>query len=130
MFVACIGCSDKITVKQDFDFEIKNMPYKNNIKKGEIVEIRFEIIPVDGQYSETKYYLRYFQNEGAGFFQGENGSVFIMNDEYELPNKKFRLYFLPSTNGSHSLDIVFYDSFKHEKEINIVITMDEEIYVE
>ncbi len=127
VMLLCSGCSDKILVKQDFDFEIKNLPYKTTVKKGDVVEIRFEITSIEGQYTGTKYYLRYFQSEGEGFFQNEDGTVFIMNDEYELPNKKFRLYFLPSTSGSHSLDVVFYDNFNHEKEVNITVSTEEEV---
>jgi hypothetical protein len=119
------SCSDKLVVKQDFDFEIKNLPYKTTIKKGETVEIRYEIVPIEGSYSGTKYFMRYFQSVGDGFFQNENSEVFMMNDEYELSEKKFRLYFLPSTNGSHNLDITFYDSFRHEKNISIAVTVED-----
>jgi hypothetical protein len=107
------ACSDHIAIKQDYDFEITHLPVPKKLKKGEVAEIRCRLIR-SGQYADTRYYLRYFQSEGKGELWLAGSEPFLPNDTYQLPGETFRLYFRSLSEDSHTLDIVFFDSFGKE----------------
>jgi len=125
--VSMIGCNDKLTIKQDYNFEITHLPYSSkDVEFGQQVEIRFQIRSIGGEYSGTTYYLRYFQFEGKGFLTDEDARMFFPNDLYELSNKAFRLYYQPESGESHILTLTFLDSFGHEKETTLTFTTPQE----
>ncbi len=129
---ACVSCGDKITIKEDFDFEITHLPYKSkNIKPFEIVEVRFTIKPLNGEYSGTKYFIRYWQSSGEGLLSHENDETYTLNDDFALnhTDKKFRLYYTPnnlSEETEHTLDLTFFDSWGHEKAVQLSFSMYQE----
>lgn len=57
--------NEQLEIQQNFPFEVMVMPVPKDIAKDETVEIRIKIQP-SGNFSETQYYLRYFQFEGTG----------------------------------------------------------------
>jgi len=93
------------------------MPVPSKIKEGEIVEIRI-ILETAGNFSETKYSIRYFQFEGNGKLQRYSDEPYLPNDEYVLPEKQFRLYYTSQSSESHQFSIWIKDSFGNEKRID------------
>ena len=60
------SCSkDELEIQNDFPFEIKMMPVPKEIANGNTVEIRLTILST-GNYSNTQYFIRYFQFDGQG----------------------------------------------------------------
>jgi hypothetical protein len=112
------SCStDEIDIKQNFPFELQLMPIPKEIANGETIEIRLKMIP-KGNYIETKYYIRYFQFDGAGTLYYKNEPPYKPNDSYELSEKEFRLYYTSNSTVSQSFDVWIYDSFGNEKQIS------------
>ncbi len=112
------SCQDSdLEMKQNFPFDVKVMPIPSKIKEGEIVEIRI-VLETAGNFSETKYSIRYFQFEGNGKLQHYNDVPYLPNDEYILPEKQFRLYYTSQSSESHQFSIWIKDSFSNEKRID------------
>ncbi|MDR6458190.1 MULTISPECIES: DUF3872 domain-containing protein [Chryseobacterium] len=107
---------DDLEIRQNFPFEVSVMPVPKDIAKDEYVEIRITILP-EGNFSDTKYYLRYFQFEGTGKLQYYNTQPYFPNDSYPLYEKEFRLYYTSTSEVSQSFTVWIYDSFGNEKKI-------------
>lgn len=113
------SCSaDEIEIQQNFPFELQVMPIPKDIANGETIEIRLKIIPIKN-YSETQYYLRYFQFDGDGILQYFQDPPYLPNDSYQLTQKEFRLYYTSKSTVSQSFDVWIYDSFGNEKQISV-----------
>jgi len=107
---------DDLEIQQNFPFEVFVMPVPKDIAKDKYVEIRITILP-EGNFSDTKYYLRYFQFEGTGKLQYYNTQPYFPNDSYPLYDKEFRLYYTSTSEVSQSFTIWISDSFGNEKKI-------------
>jgi hypothetical protein len=107
---------DDLEIQQNFPFGVSVMPVPKDIVKDEYVEIRITILP-EGNFSDTKYYLRYFQFEGTGKLQYYNTQPYFPNDIYPLYEKEFRLYYTSTSEVSQSFTVWIADSFGNEKKI-------------
>ncbi len=119
LFELCLSsCStDEIEIQQNYPFELQIMPIPKDVANGETIEIRLKIIP-KGNFSETQYYLRYFQFDGDGTLQYYQEPPYLPNDSYLLTKKEFRLYYTSTSTVSQSFDVWIYDSFGNEKQIS------------
>ena len=77
------SCDDELDIQQSYPFTVDIMPVPNKVTKGETVEIRCEMIK-EGEFAEALYTIRYFQFEGEGTLQMDNGITFLPNDRYLL----------------------------------------------
>ena len=68
--VTLVSCSkdDELEIQNDFPFEVNVMPVPKDVANGQTVEIRITI-QRNGNYSNTQYFLRYFQFDGTGTLQ-------------------------------------------------------------
>lgn len=107
---------DDLEIQQNFPFEVSVMPLPKEIAKDECVEMRLTILS-EGNFSDTKYYLRYFQFEGTGKLQYYNTQPYLPNDTYPLYKKEFRLYYTSASEVSQSFTVWISDSFGNEKKI-------------
>ena len=92
------------------------MPVPNKMTKGETVEIRCEMIK-EGKFADALYTIRYFQFEGEGALQMDNGITFLPNDRYLLENDKFRLYYTSECEEAQNFIVVIEDSFGNSYEL-------------
>lgn len=112
------SCSkDELEMQNNFPFEVKVMPVPKEIANGNTVEIRLTIQPT-GNYSNTKYYLRYFQFDGQGTLQYYDDPPYLPNDLYELSSKQFSLYYTSKSTVSQSFDVWISDNFGNEKQLS------------
>ncbi len=58
------------------------------LKVGETTEIRCLLVR-DSDYQPTTYQIRYFQSDGKGKLEIDNGTVFIFIDMYSLEKEAF-----------------------------------------
>lgn len=107
---------EELEIQQNFPFEISVMPVPKDIAQNETVEIRCKIVS-SGKYTDTKYYLRYFQFDGTGTLRYYNEVPYSPNDSYLLADQQFRLYYTSTSIVSQSFKIWITDSFGNEKEI-------------
>ena len=117
--VSLVSCSkdDELEIQNDFPFEVKVMPVPKDIASGQTVEIRITIQRT-GNYSNTQYFLRYFQFDGQGTLKYFDAIPYLPNDLYQLPQTQFRLYYTSASTVSQSFDIWISDSFGNEKQIS------------
>ena len=111
------ACDSKLDIEQAYEFDIRTMPVRKDIKQNETVEIRCTLIE-SGNFTDNRYTIRYFQSEGYGELRlGKDGDVFLPNDRYPLPNKEFRLYYTSRSDENQQLEVVVEDSFGNEKKL-------------
>jgi len=114
-----ISCqSDEMEIRQNFPFEVKMMPIPSQITNNQTVEMRLSIV-TEGEYSETKYHIRYFQFEGKGTLQYGQEEPYLPNDLYPLKSKDFRLYYTSKSAESHQFSIWISDNFGNERQIDL-----------
>ena len=92
--VTLVSCSkdDELEIQNDFPFEVQVMPVPKDVSNGQTVEIRMTI-KRSGNYSNTQYFIRYFQFDGQGTLRYYNEPAYLPNDLYPLPTEQFRLYY-------------------------------------
>lgn len=116
--VALVSCSkdDELEIQNDFPFEVQVMPVPKDVSNGQTVEIRMTI-KRSGNYSNTQYFIRYFQFDGQGTLRYYNEPPYLPNDLYPLPTEQFRLYYTSASTVSQSFDVWISDSFGNEKKL-------------
>lgn len=92
------------------------MPVPTTVKQGETVEIRFQINR-EGDYKETKYYIRYFQPSGKGILKMADGTIFTPNDRFPLESEIFRLYYTSTSTDQQTIDIYIEDNFGQVEKV-------------
>jgi hypothetical protein len=112
MLIACIvcACSDRLDITQMYAFGLFTMPYPKKLVQGETVEIRCQITR-DGNYVETRFFIRYFQTEGKGELRLDDGRILTPNDLFPLTNDVFRLYYTSQCAEGQNLDVYIEDNF-------------------
>ena len=122
IFLLCIaGCNDTLDVQQVYKYAIETMPVPTTVKQGETVEIRFQISR-EGEYKDTKYYIRYFQPQGKGVLKTSDGLTFTPNDRFPLESEIFRLYYTSTSTDQQTIDIYVEDSFGQVEKITFNFT--------
>jgi hypothetical protein len=112
------SCSkDELEIQNNFPFEVKVMPVPKEIANGKTVEIRLTIQPT-GNYSNTQYFIRYFQFDGQGTLQYYDEPPYLPNDLYRLSTKQFRLYYTSHSTVTQSFTIWISDNFGNEKQLS------------
>ena len=104
------ACNDGVDIQQSYPFRIETMPVPKKLKVGETAEIRCQLHR-DERFEETKYFIRYFQPDGAGTLKMSDGTVLLPNDLYPLPGEIFRLYYTSASTDQQTIDVYFQDSF-------------------
>ncbi|MDR2948453.1 MAG: DUF3872 domain-containing protein [Prevotella sp.] len=110
--IAC-ACSDDIDIMQDYEFSVSHLPVPKKLQVNEVAEIRCTLHR-QGEYDNTRYYLRYFQYDGSGLLWMNDDEPFLPNDAYEITDISFRLYFRSMSEDAHNVEVVFFDSFGRE----------------
>lgn len=116
--MALLSCDkDELEIRNNFPFEVKVMPVPKDIANGTTVEIRFTIEPT-GNYSNTQYFIRYFQFDGQGTLRYYNDPPYLPNDLYPIPTEHFRLYYTSGSSVSQSFEVWISDNFGNEKQVS------------
>lgn len=117
--VTLVSCSkdDELEIQNDFPFEVQVMPVPKDVSNGQTVEIRITI-KRSGNYSNTQYFIRYFQFDGQGTLRYYSEPAYLPNDLYPLLTEQFRLYYTSTSIVSQSFDVWISDSFGNEKKLN------------
>ena len=106
--IAC-ACSSSLDINTVYGYDLSVMPVPKRIVKGETVEIRCKLIR-EGNYADTRYFIRCFQTGGKGELRLENGTLLTPNDLFPLKNEVFRLYYTSRCTDQQNFDIYIEDS--------------------
>ncbi|MCL2650774.1 MAG: DUF3872 domain-containing protein [Candidatus Azobacteroides sp.] len=111
MLVACIvcACNDSLDINQVYGFDLVTMPIPKKIVQNETVEIRCQLVK-EGNYTGTKYFIRYFQPDGDGELRLDDGRLLTPNDLFPLTKDVFRLYYTSHSTDQQSIDIYIEDN--------------------
>lgn len=118
-----VGCADELPVRQTYDFTVETLPIQKRIREDETAEIRCRIVR-SGEWSQARYFMRYFQPDGVGELQYQNGILFRPNDLYELSEEEFRLYYTSRCSERQTIDLYFFDD--SGKSVTLSISFDNE----
>jgi hypothetical protein len=110
---------DELDIQQNYPFEVQVMPVPKELANGQTVEIRITI-ERSGNFSDAKYFIRYFQFDGQGILRYYNEPSYMPNDLYLLPQTQFRLYYTSQSTVSQSFDIWISDNFGNEKQLSFL----------
>ncbi len=104
------ACSDDMDINKVYAFDLVCMPVQKKIVQGEVAEIRAQIVK-EGEYQDTKFYIRYFQSDGKGELRLDDGRVLLPNDLYPLKKETFRMYYTSHCTDQQVIDVYIVDSF-------------------
>lgn len=104
------ACSDDMDINKVYAFDLVCMPVQKKIVQGEVAEIRAQIVK-EGNFQDAKFYIRYFQVDGKGQLQLDNGTILLPNDLYLLEKETFRMYYTSHCTDQQVIDVYIEDSF-------------------
>lgn len=110
-----LACSNDLDVKQAYTFDLETMPVPKKIAKGETVEIRCTLVR-EGNYAETAFKIRFFQEDGLGELKMDNGTTFLPNDLYPLEKSVFRLFYTSFSSEQSVFTVYIQDNFGQQIE--------------
>lgn len=128
MVAACClaSCDSDLDIRQEYPFTVEAMPVADEIGAGNTVEIRLEIVP-EGDFLGTVYTLRYFQPDGKGRLEMEDGTVLKPNDRYLLGEKRFRLYYTSeSADEAQTIDLYFENNWGSLQRLSFDFNVDDD----
>lgn len=104
------ACSSDMDINKVYAFDLVCMPVQKKIVQGEVAEIRAQIVK-EGNFQDAKFYIRYFQVDGKGQLQLDNGTILLPNDLYLLEKETFRMYYTSHSTDQQVIDVYIEDSF-------------------
>ena len=111
------ACDSELDIQQVYEFDIRTMPVRKEIRQNETAEIRCTLIE-QGTFSDNRYSIRFFQSEGQGELRlGKNGKTFLPNDRYPLEDKEFRLYYTSRSDESQQFEVMVENSAGNEVKL-------------
>ena len=110
MMLLALACNDDLDICSRYLFDVETMPVQKKIMENETAEIRCTLVK-EGNYRDTKFFIRYFQPDGKGELRMEDGTVFAPNDLYPLTKEVFRLYYTSRCTDQQVIDVYIQDSF-------------------
>lgn len=110
MMLLALACSDDMDIRTRYLFDLETMPVQKKIIENETAEIRCRLIK-EGDYQDTKFFIRYFQPDGKGELRLDDGRVLLPNDLYPLKKETFRMYYTSHCTDQQVIDVYIEDSF-------------------
>lgn len=109
IMLLALACSNDMDINKVYAFDLVCMPVQKKIVQGEVAEIRAQIVK-EGNFQDTKFYIRYFQVDGKGELRLDNGTVLLPNDLYLLEKETFRMYYTSHSTDRQVIDVYIEDS--------------------
>ena len=110
IMLLALACNDDLDIRSRYLFDVETMPVQKKIMENETAEIRCTLVK-EGDYQDTKFFIRYFQPDGKGELRMDDGTVFKPNDLYPLTKEVFRLYYTSCCTDQQVIDVYIQDSF-------------------
>ncbi|MGV3766786.1 MAG: DUF3872 domain-containing protein [Chitinophagaceae bacterium] len=115
-FMLCSCEKEELDIQQNYPFEVQVMPVTKEIANGQTVELRLTIAR-SGNFTGTRYYIRYFQFEGEGELRYYRDAPYVPNDLYPLQQTEFRLYYTSQSPVSQAFDVWISDNFGNVEKL-------------
>ena len=111
MMLLALACNDDMDINKVYAFDLVCMPVQKKIVQGEVAEIRCQIVK-EGDYLDTKFFIRYFQPDGIGELRLDDGRVLQPNDLYPLKKETFRIYYTSHCTDQQVIDVYIEDNHR------------------
>ena len=111
MMLLALACNDDMDINKVYAFDLVCMPVQKKIVQGEVAEIRCQIVK-EGDYQDTKFFIRYFQPDGIGELRLDDGRVLQPNDLYPLKKETFRIYYTSHCTDQQVIDVYIEDNHR------------------
>ena len=108
--VLVTACNDGLDIQQAYPFTVETLPVPQLVRGG--------------YYQPTTYQIRYFQPDGEGKLEMDDGTVFLPNDLYPLEKETFRLYYTSASTDQQAIDIYIIDSFGQMQQLSFSFNND------
>ena len=109
IMLLALACSDDMDIDKVYAFDLVCMPVQKKIVQGEMAEIRCQIVK-EGDYQDTKFFIRMFQPDGVGELRLDDGRVLLPNDLYPLKKETFRMYYTSHCTDQQVIDVYIEDN--------------------
>jgi len=109
MMLLALACNDDMDINKVYAFDLVCMPVQKKIVQEEVAEIRCQIVK-EGEYQDTKFFIRYFQPDGVGELRLDDGRVLLPNDLYPLKKETFRMYYTSHCADQQVIDVYIEDN--------------------
>ena len=116
-------CNDSLDIQQAYPFTVETLSVPKKLKVGETAEIRSQLVRGD-DYQPTIYQIRYFQPDGKGKLEMDNGMVSLPNDLYPIEKETFQLYYTSASTDQQTIDIYIIDSFGQMQQVSFSFNND------
>lgn len=111
IMLLALACSNDMDINKVYAFDLVCMPVQKKIVQGEVAEIRCQIVK-EGDYQDTKFFIRYFQPDGIGELRLDDGRVLLPNDLYPLKKETFRIYYTSHCTDQQVIDVYIEDNHR------------------
>lgn len=109
IMLLALACNDDMDINKVYAFDLVCMPVQKKIVQGEVAEIRCQIVK-EGDYQDTKFFIRMFQTDGVGELRLDDGRVLLANDLYPLDKETFRMYYTSHCTDQQVIDVYIEDN--------------------
>lgn len=109
IMLLALACSDDMDINKAYAFDLVCIPVQKKIVQGEVAEIRCQIVK-EGDYQDTKFFIRMFQPDGVGELRLDNGTLLLPNDLYPLDKETFRMYYTSHCTDQQVIDVYIEDN--------------------
>lgn len=109
IMLLALACNDDMDINKVYAFDLVCMPVQKKIVQGEVAEIRCQIVK-EGEYQDTKFFIRMFQTDGVGKLRLDDGRVLLPNDLYPLKKETFRMYYTSYCTDQQVIDVYIEDN--------------------
>ena len=104
------ACNSELDIHQAYAYDLVSLPVQKKIVQGETAEIRCQLVK-EGDYKQAKFFIRYFQPDGKGELQMDDGRILTPNDLYPLKKETFRMYYTSQCTDQQTIDVYIEDNF-------------------
>ncbi|NDV56794.1 DUF3872 domain-containing protein [Bacteroides sp. 519] len=109
IMLLALACNDDMDINKVYAFDLVCMPVQKKIVQGEVAEIRCQLVK-EGDYQDTKFFIRYFQPDGVGELRLDDGRALLPNDLYPLEKETFRMYYTSHCTDQQVIDVYIEDN--------------------
>ena len=109
IMLLALACNDDMDINKVYAFDLVCMPVQKKFVQGEVAEIRCQIVK-EGEYQDTKFFIRYFQPDGVGELRLDDGRVLLPNDLYPLKKETFTMYYTSHCTDQQAIDVYIEDN--------------------
>ena len=101
---------------------MKNVMYK--IIVGCYIVAALVLVTACNDSLDIQQAYPFFQPDGKGKLEMDNGTVFLPNDLYPLEKETFRLYYTSASTDQQTIDIYIIDSFGQMQQVSFSFNND------